>query len=113
GSDWFTLESLDLRGHLRPAIGLVGDWARKPLVTYAPDGTERTALVSDQFFVQVGASLVAWDRVRFGLNVPLALYQAGDDAVAGGSSFAAPTGAALGDVRFGADAVAFGRYGDP
>ena len=74
GSDWFTLESLDLRGHLRPAIGLVGDWARKPLVTYAPDGTERTALVSDQLFVHVGASLVAWDRIRFGLNVPLALY---------------------------------------
>ena len=31
GSDWFSLESLDLQGHGRVALGLLGDYARKPL----------------------------------------------------------------------------------
>jgi len=43
GSDWFALESLDLRGHNRWAVGVVGDWAYKPLVLYDSAGDERTA----------------------------------------------------------------------
>jgi outer membrane protein OmpA-like peptidoglycan-associated protein len=113
GSDWFAADSMDFRGHLRPAGGLVADWAHKPLVTYAPDGTERTTLVSEQLVVHVGGALVAWDRVRFALDVPIALYQAGDDAFAGGSFFRAPSSASFGDVRLGVAAVAFGRYRDP
>jgi outer membrane protein OmpA-like peptidoglycan-associated protein len=113
GSDWFTADSMDFRGHLRPAAGLVADWARKPLVTYAPDGTERTVLVSDQLIAHLGGALVAWNRVRFALDVPVALYQAGNDAFASGSFFRAPSGASFGDVRLGVAAVALGRYGDP
>ena len=37
GSDWFANESLDFRGNMRPALGLVFDWAYKPLVLRAPD----------------------------------------------------------------------------
>jgi len=59
GSDWFTLESMDFRGHLRPAAGLLLNWAHKPLVVYAPDGSERTALGSDQLILNAGATLVA------------------------------------------------------
>src|SRR6266851_3658391 len=103
GSDWFTVESMDFRGHLRPAGGLVGEWGHKPLVVYGPDGTERTSLVSDQLFVHAGGSLVAWDRVRFALNVPVALYQAGDNATAAGTTFTAPSSASLGDIRLGVD----------
>ena len=110
GSDWFTTESMDFRGHLRPAAGVVGEWARKPLVSYQADGSERAALVRDQLFVHVGGSLVAWDRVRFGLNAPVALYQAGDDATVGGSSFRAPSSASFGDVRLSVDALAIGSY---
>ena len=32
GSDWFSVESLDLRGNVRPAIGVVMDGAYRPLV---------------------------------------------------------------------------------
>src|SRR4051794_12990826 len=110
GSDWFTAESMDFRGHLRPAAGIVGDWGHKPLVVYGQDGTEHAALVNDQFFVYAGGSLVAWDRVRFALNVPVALYQAGDDAIAAGTSFTAPSSASLGDIRLGVDALAVGKY---
>lgn len=30
GSEWFSADSLDMRGHLRPALGLTLDWAHKP-----------------------------------------------------------------------------------
>ena len=43
GSEWFALESLDLRGEARLAFGVVGDWGHKPLVLYAPDGSQRTS----------------------------------------------------------------------
>ena len=35
GSEWFILDSLDLRGHKRiTAGGVVGAWSYKPLVAY-------------------------------------------------------------------------------
>ena len=86
GSDWFVLDSLDLRGHLRPAAGLVGDWAYKPLVLYDAKGNEKSAIVEDQVFVHLGGSLVLWNRVRTGLNVPIALYQRGDAPTAKGTT---------------------------
>ena len=42
GDDWFVLDSIDLRGHLRPAVGLVGDWSYKPLVVYKSNGDAPT-----------------------------------------------------------------------
>src|SRR5690606_32555891 len=45
GSDWFALESLDFDGHMRAALGLVGDYAYKPLVLYNGDGDEVNAIV--------------------------------------------------------------------
>src|SRR5262245_45043339 len=75
GSEWFMLDSLDLRGHLRPAAGIVGDYAYKPLVVRNPDGSERGAIVEHSLFAHLGASIVAWDRVRGAFNLPIALYQ--------------------------------------
>src|ERR1035438_5027252 len=74
GSDWFSVESLDLRGHLRPAIGVVMDGAYKPLVVYA-DGKPEEAVVQDQIFANAGASLVLWNRLRVGFNLPIAVFQ--------------------------------------
>src|SRR5687767_6316910 len=49
GSDWFVLESLDFRGHLRGAVGVGVEWARNSLVIYnEDDGSERAALVANQ-----------------------------------------------------------------
>src|SRR5688572_21716941 len=50
GSDWFWAESLDLREHNRWAVGIVGDWAHKPLVAYDADGDESAALVKNQVY---------------------------------------------------------------
>ena len=112
GSDWFGGESLDLRGELRPALGLTLDWAHKPLVLYDADGDEVAAIVTDQLYAHVGGALVLWDRVRFGLNIPIALVSSSESGTAGGVTFAADEGASLGDVRLAADVRLLGEYGE-
>src|SRR5678810_1416914 len=64
GSDWFANESLDLRGHVRPAVGLLGDYGYKPLVVYNADGSERAAIVKHQLYAHLGAGLILFDRLR-------------------------------------------------
>jgi outer membrane protein OmpA-like peptidoglycan-associated protein len=112
GSDWFVLDSLDLRGDVRGAAGLVLSYARKPLVLSSPGGDERVALVSDLVVAHAGGALTAWDRARFSLNVPITLVQAGESAEAASGTFS-PGGAAFGDVRLGADVRLAGEYDDP
>ena len=111
GSEWFVLDSLDMRGNFRPAAGIVGDWAYKPLVLYDKNGNEVQDIVADSFVVHLGGSINIDDRFRFGLNLPLALYQTGDDSVSNGVAYKAP-GTAIGDLRLSGDARLFGQYGD-
>jgi OmpA-OmpF porin, OOP family len=111
GSEWFVLDSLDLRGHMRPAIGVVGDWAYKPLVVYNPDGSERSALVEHQLITHLGGSLVLWDRIRGSLNLPIAAYQTGESVTrADGTRLGAP-GPAFGDLRAAIDVRILGEHG--
>src|SRR4051812_48062334 len=48
GSDWFVLESLDFRGNGRPSLGVVGEWAWKPLVLYNRSDEEVATVVDQQ-----------------------------------------------------------------
>lgn len=112
GSDWFAAESLDLRGHLRPAAGLVADWAYKPLVLYNKStGDEVSALVENQLYAHVGGSLIVWDRLRFGVNLPIGLVLSGEDASFGAGTISMKNGANVGDLRLGADVRLLGEYG--
>ncbi len=111
GSDWFALDSLDIQGHLRPAVGLVADYGYKPLVFYDTNGNEVRPLVSSQLFFHLGGSLVLWDRLRLGLNLPIAAVVSGNSGTVGGADFSTTNGAALGDLRISADGRLFGRYG--
>jgi outer membrane protein OmpA-like peptidoglycan-associated protein len=111
GSDWFVLESFDLRGHVRPALGLVIDYANQPLMLYSPtDGEQIGSIVEHQLFAHFGGSIVLWERVRFGLNLPLAAYQAGDE---GNTRFSSDNATTFGDLRLSADARILGTYGEP
>lgn len=112
GSEWFVLDSLDLRGHLRPSAGVVGAWAYNPLVVYDRDGNYVSSLVEHQVFVHPGASLVLWNRLRAAANMPIALYQTGDPIVIGTKSYAPPSSAA-GDLRLSGDVRLFGEHGGP
>src|SRR5258706_1695626 len=70
GSQFFVMDTLDLRGEARPAIGAVLDYGYKPLVIYDRNGDEKSTIVRHQLFTHVGGSLVIADRLRLGLNVP-------------------------------------------
>ena len=48
GSEWFSLESLDFRGRVRPALGLVIDGAWKPLVVFDQNGNPVATMLRDQ-----------------------------------------------------------------
>jgi outer membrane protein OmpA-like peptidoglycan-associated protein len=113
GSEWFALDTLDLRGRVRPAIGADLDWGHKPLVLYDVNGREVGSVVSDQLFVHAGASLVLWDRLRLGFNLPIAIVQAGDGATLAGITYPAPSAPQIGDLRLGADVRLLGRYRSP
>lgn len=113
GSDWFQGESLDLRGHVRPAIGLLVDYAHKPLVLYDSNGDELAPLVESQLTAHLGGSLVLWERLRLAFSVPLVLTQSGDPGTVPGTAIEYSGDTALGDIRVGADVRLAGEHGGP
>jgi outer membrane protein OmpA-like peptidoglycan-associated protein len=121
GSEWFTLESLDLRGKFRPAVGIVGDFQYRPLAVYNPseenggDGKLRASIVRNQFTLNPGVSFVMFDRLRFAASLPVVLFQdGGKPAFLNGTFYPAPRHEqAIGDVRLGLDFRLLGEYGEP
>ena len=113
GSDWFVLESLDLRGHQRFAAGLVLDYAHNPLVLYEPNGDERAPIVGSQLFGHVGGNIILWDLARFGLNLPIQFYQDGEGGSSSTTTFVSDGKFTVGDLRLSSDVRLYGKYGDP
>ncbi len=112
GSQWFVLDSLDLRDDGRPAVGLVSEYALRPFVIKNADGTDRAHVVEDQLFLHPGGALVILDALRLSVDLPIAVLDTGSATSAGGDTFAAPTSASLGDMGVAADLRLFGRYGE-
>ena len=114
GSDWFVLESLDFRGNVRPAIGVVGDYAYKPLVAYDSNGNEFASIIRHQLYGHFGGSLVLWERLRLAFDLPILLYQKGTSGYyPGGITFQASNAQSVGDLRLTADVRLFGTYQGP
>jgi outer membrane protein OmpA-like peptidoglycan-associated protein len=114
GSDWFSLESIDFRGNGRPSLGVIGDYAYKPLVLYNRDDQEVANIVTSQFFLHVGFSINLFDRLRLGASLPIVLSQEGNDgAITGVGTYLAPRDAGIGDLRASADIRLFGRHRGP
>ncbi|MDX2055085.1 MAG: OmpA family protein [Polyangiaceae bacterium] len=113
GSEWFVSDTLDFRGNGRVALGVVGDWAHKPLVVYDAQGDEVAPVVEDQVFAHLGLSWVIAERLRLAANLPLALVQQGQDQAVGATQLNVKNGAGLGDLRFAADVRLAGAYRDP
>ena len=111
GSDWFSTESLDLRGHNRSAFGLVGDWSYKPLVLYDADDNEIAAIVEHQLFAHLGFSHILWNRLRLGASLPVALLVSGEDGNQENASFSTEDATTVGDLRLGGDVRLIGEYG--
>ena len=114
GSSWFVLESLDMRGRTRPALGVVADYQYRPLVIYERDGSVRASVISRMLTTHLGGSLVVADRLRFGVSLPIVLFGDGKAAQLGGVSYAAPASAqSFGDLRLGVDLRLFGAHDGP
>jgi outer membrane protein OmpA-like peptidoglycan-associated protein len=115
GSEWFANDTLDIRGNWRPALGVVADYGYKPYVLVNPDGSENTSIVTDQFFLHVGGSLVLLDRLRLGASLPIAVAQEGSatGGLVNGQRIVDTGGAGVGDLRLAADLRVVGHYGDP
>ena len=115
GSEWFVEDTLDLRGAVRPAVGLVLDYGYKPYVLVNADGSENTSIVTDQLFLHLGGSIVLLSRVRLGVNLPILMTQDGSETggVVNGRRIVGSTSGGVGDVRLAADVRLAGTYGDP
>ena len=114
GSEWFALDSIDIRGPVIPAVGVVGDWAHRPLVLTSSDGSQRANVVKDVYTTNVGTSIVLAERVRVGVLLPLQMHADGEPLHLNGATKLQPTsGVALGDVRVAADVRLYGEPAAP
>jgi outer membrane protein OmpA-like peptidoglycan-associated protein len=115
GSEWFANDTLDLRGNWRPALGVVTDYGYKPYVLLNPDGSENTAVITDQMVLHVGGSLVLLDRLRLAVSLPIAVQQevSPNGGLVNGQRVVDSGGAGVGDLRAAVDLRLVGRYGDP
>src|ERR1700722_11411322 len=113
GSEWFSLDPLDLRGDPRPAVGMVAEYANAPFTLKTADGSTQT-VVTQQMFLHFGASLVLVDRLRIGFNLPVGILDQGTQQTgSSGQVYGAPIKPALGDFRIGADLRLVGQIDSP
>ncbi len=112
GSQWFVLDSLDMRGHGRLALGLVNDYSYRSLVDYRSDGTVAASMVRNQYLAHLGGAVTLADRFRLGLSVPLQIYADGHTATMNGVVHRPAEDVAAGDVRLSGDVRLFGEHGD-
>ncbi len=111
--EWFAADTLDLRGDFRPSLGLVLGGQYRPLVVHRADGGI-TSVVRDLWTLHAGAAVNLAGRVRFGLDVPIVLFDDGTSASVGAKTLLAPDAAqTVGDTRLALDVRLAGEHGDP
>lgn len=114
GSDWFTNESLDLRGKVRPVFGVVAAYQYRPLATYRSNGDLNASIVRNMLALHAGAGTTLFDRLRLSVSMPLVVFVDGrSDTLPNGTFYPSPSREqAIGDLRFAADVRLLGSYGD-
>ena len=109
GDRFFGVDSPYVAGHLALHAMILGDYAHDPLVLRTSDGMTVTKVVEHQLIGHANVGFALWDRVALNVDLPVALYQAGES----GSTLASPETADLGDLRVGLRLRLFGDYFDP
>ncbi len=103
-----------MRGRMRPAVGVTLDYELRPLAIHDANGDVRAAVIDHVLTTHTGGSLVLFERVRLGLDVPVILYTTGDRGTLRGVTYDPPRHEqAMGDVRLGADFRLVGRADSP
>lgn len=111
GSRFFTLESLDWRSGSAPTLGLVGDYAYKPLVIYrvSPEGHQEVLSVAhDMGLAHLGGTYAIGDAFRVGVDLPVLGYGYGRAGQIGLVSYDPPLRSGVGDLRLSGDWRFFG-----
>lgn len=112
GSRWFVLDSIDIKGNGRLALGVVNDYSYRSLVDYNTSGDANASIVRNQYVMHLGGSIVLADRVRVGVGVPLQLFADGHTATINGVVHRPSEDVAVGDVRVSIDGRVLGEPGD-
>jgi OmpA-OmpF porin, OOP family len=112
GSRWFVLDSIDIQGNGRLAMGIVNDYSFRSLVHYNSDGNAVASMVRNQFVMNLGGSIILADRIRLGVGVPLQVFADGHPATVGGVLHRPAEDTAVGDVRLSVDGRILGAPGD-
>ncbi len=107
-SEWFASDSVGFRGPVTPAVALVGDYARMPLVAYDANGEKRAEIVRNALVLHAGLSLTLFDRLRLSGTLPLAPFQDGESGTFNGVRLDAPKGG-ISDLTLGADVRMVGK----
>ena len=86
--------------HPRLSLGLFADYANSPLVLRR--GDDRIGeVISHQLMAHLIGSISLFGRLRLGLDLPVILWQDGDEAIEGLDPSALPQGSlGIGDIRF-------------
>jgi len=107
GSEWFALDTLNLRGRARWDASVVVEDAYHPLVLRSTDGSSEQTVVNQQLVMYLQGAVFLADRVRVALSLPLVLLESGQPVVVNGAAYPQPE-AGVGDPRIGADVRLFG-----
>ncbi|HVY47433.1 MAG TPA: OmpA family protein [Minicystis sp.] len=114
GDRMFGVPSPFVAGALTPHAMALLEYAHNPLSLHTVNGDKTIGdVVSSQMFLHIDASLALFNRILINADMPFALYQAGDNPKAGGTTFTSPSGAQAGDLRLGLRLRLFGEYFDP
>ena len=112
GSDWFILDSLNYRKGANLAVGATVDSGYNIQRLTARGDAEATKLITNQTYVHVGLAYTVVERLRFAINVPIAINNRGNDKLWGGQIYKQPDAGGIGDIRLAADVRLVGQYGD-
>jgi outer membrane protein OmpA-like peptidoglycan-associated protein len=114
GDRMFGVESPFAAGEGTPHVELVFDYAHNPYTLgHGPGVTAVNAVVGDQLFLHLNASVAILHRLTLNFEVPAAVVQSGENPVFREKPYTSPKDAAFGDVRLGARVTVFGAYEDP
>ena len=112
GSRWFVLDSVDIQGNGRLALGVVNDYSFRTLVKYNSENNPASSIIKHQFTSNLGGSFTLADRVRVGIGVPIQLAADGQGTFIQGVLHRPAADVAVGDVRLAVDVRMLGAPGD-
>ena len=102
GDRFFGVQGGDAGGHGDLRLMVLGEYAWRPLVVYAPGGDQRLGdVVAHQLFIHPAVSVSFWDRLSLSVDVPIAVLTHGNSPIINNVQFSSPSGQALGDIRGG------------